>query len=349
MTNTGPAIKRPSSSALEPISIRTDLPQSSRYVDTMASDIPELSHDRDHATPHSATSSNMIPTPVYDWKMPLGEDFVDCKSVHLLPTLEDWPPSVEGLFPNSFSSPPQSQLSSPSVAQESSLDPLDELDWEKPTFNPDLSPTFSTTSSYSMEDLTHSPQRPISLLKHVYPSSANTDTPCNQYIRFSPAQASTTNLLASTSNTVSPSVLSSASSSTTSSPIRHTQAPLKLHQPRPSRRIPIISLDELASASEGVLQPVRRRKYSKPSHYSGPYPRSPVEALSPLPLDCHGFSPVSEKREFGHLSTSKISSYQPSRPPPISNPSLSALFRSGGLPTKVITCSCGCMESYTIQ
>jgi hypothetical protein len=155
--------------------------------------------------------------------------------------------------------------------------------------------------------------------------------------------------LASTSNTVSPSVLCSVSTSTTSSPIRHMQPPLKLHQPRPSRRIPIISLDELASASEGVLQPVRRRKYSKPSHSSGPYPRSPVEALSPLPLDCHGFSPVLEKREIGHISTSKISSYQPSRPHPISNPGLSALFRPGGLPTKVITCSCGCMESYTIQ
>jgi hypothetical protein len=141
-------------------------------------------------------------------------------------------------------------------------------------------------------------------------------------------------------------------------PQPYPQLPLKLHQPRPSRRIPIISLAELASAGEDMLKQPRSRRTSQVKyatgapyvHSNGPYPRSPVEALSPLPLECHGFSPVLEKREIPHLPTTKMNSYQQPRTSQlVPNPTLSSRLVQRGFPSKVISCSCGCMESYTIQ
>lgn len=354
-------LQKPDGPALEPISIRTDVPPFSHYADIMNPDVPDLTYDCDYdydfATPHSSSSSHMIPTPVYDWTRPLDEEGMDKKDSYP-PLLDDWSPSSVAHYQSSFPSPSHSHYSSPTISRDCALD---ELNWEKQRYDP-LSPTFTTTSiagigttttrisgPYSTSPTVHprdaAPQSHPSL-QHSYPSSAHNDTPCKSFVQYPTSSSSTST--ASICDTVSPSALSLASTSPT---LHMPPPPLKLHQPRPSRRIPIISLAELASAGEGLLQP-SRTKHSKTktaTQSSHPYSRtSPIEALSPLPLDCNGFSPVLEKREVVH-PTSKVNPYQSTRPSQRPNPGPPTRFRHGCLPEKVITCSCGCMESYTIR
>ena len=92
MSNPVNAIQNPGS-ASEAISIQTDIPPR-RYADIMSSDVPDLTYDYDYdfATPHSASSSHMIPTPVFDWNLPLGGEMSEGKTRYS-PLLETWPPS----------------------------------------------------------------------------------------------------------------------------------------------------------------------------------------------------------------------------------------------------------------
>jgi hypothetical protein len=94
MSNPVNDIQNPGS-ASEAISIQTDVPPR-RYADIMNSDVPDLTYDYDYdcdfSTPHSASSSHMIPTPVFDWNLPLGDKMFDGKT-HYSPLLETYPPS----------------------------------------------------------------------------------------------------------------------------------------------------------------------------------------------------------------------------------------------------------------
>ena len=148
-------------------------------------------------------------------------------------------------------------------------------------------------------------------------------------------------------NTASP-YASSASSSSSSSPLSTPEitirTPITVHQPRPSRRIPIISLSELASAcddfSMSSASPGGKVSHRKP----------PQDLLSPLATSA---------------SSKYTSSYSPTYPSfsdemgiegtPFPVPFSFEEKNTFTIPThpytdsgEVVTCSCGCMESYTI-
>jgi hypothetical protein len=117
-------------------------------------------------------------------------------------------------------------------------------------------------------------------------------------------------------------------------PSHPPQAPLKLHQPRPSRRIPIISLSKLASACDNLLTHVQEPK------------RNASEEVSPLSVD---FSRVSSMLSLpavdgGNTQHLKYMLYPPSD---VYSPTYGVGF--DGHSGKAILCNCGCMESYTFR
>lgn len=132
-----------------------------------------------------------------------------------------------------------------------------------------------------------------------------------------------------------PSAISDPSTSPSQSP---NQPPLKLHQPRPSRRIPIVSLSDLASACDNPLT----------NHVQDPKRNAEEEALSvpPLSLDFNGVSsmlslPAVDGGNTQHL---KYMLYPTSD---VYSPTYGVGF--DGHSGKAILCNCGCMESYTFR
>jgi hypothetical protein len=114
------------------------------------------------------------------------------------------------------------------------------------------------------------------------------------------------------------------------------QAPLKLHQPRPSRRIPIISLSNLASACDNFAT------------VQEPKQRSTLEEtlpVSPLSLDSNRVSsmlspPAVDGGNDQHLKYLLYSTND------VYSPTYGVGFDGSG---KAILCNCGCMESYTFR
>jgi hypothetical protein len=120
------------------------------------------------------------------------------------------------------------------------------------------------------------------------------------------------------------------------------RTPITVHQPRPSRRIPIVSLSELASACDDFsMSPT-----SKNAFYQKPF----RELLSPLTTN---------------ISTNYTSPYSPMHSSfldemgiegaPFPVPFVFEEKNAYTAPThlfngseEVVICSCGCMGSYTI-
>jgi len=107
-------------------------------------------------------------------------------------------------------------------------------------------------------------------------------------------------------------------SNNTPCPIPSSQSPPKLHQPRPSRRIPIVNLDKLASACETSHPPSLLGGDHKRSESYSRVPYQWPKQLSPQPFD-----PISES---------------------IARQGLPATSEA-----RVPLCLCGCMESYRLQ
>lgn len=320
----------PNSTRLEPLlSIRTDFIQPSDYGQIAANDIPDLFYDHDQydagytsSSPPSAASSSLMPTPLYDWDMPLPVD--GSPSLSTKQTLasasysmDQWPLSAHDIYPlwDSSSSSKASQYQTSSAYEYP-----DEPGCEKQLHTPgNLASSLHELAAPSHSSDSHSV--PIST---AHPPSATYDT--QHHKQFIPASSSPSS---ASSSTISPSVLmppqniSSAATSTPASAISQL-SPTQLHHPRPSRRIPIISLAELASASGTVLQkkvPQGRKK-------------SPRHALSPLPIECNNFAP-------GFARQHRYDPYLWSVPS-----SGASMFSRRGV--AAITCSCGCMGSYAV-
>jgi hypothetical protein len=110
-------------------------------------------------------------------------------------------------------------------------------------------------------------------------------------------------------------------------PVPVQQHPIKLHQPRPSRCIPIISLSDIASAcdsdSDGTAD--------SPQH-------SPFDHFPSSSLDDYNYQPHALRTETrtDFLFTGEIGPYKD---------------HSSTLATtqQVIKCTCGCMGSYLIH
>ena len=143
-------------------------------------------------------------------------------------------------------------------------------------------------------------------------------------------------------STVSP-YASSDSSSSSPSPLSTPEitirTPISVHQPRPSRRIPIVSLSELASACDDFS--------TSPTIKNSFHQKPPRELLSPL--------------------TTNISANYTSPYSPMHFPFLDEMGLEGAVPfaieeknaytaptrlfndsEEVVLCSCGCMGSYTM-
>ena len=273
-------------------------------------DLPELPHDSDFPTPPSASSSRMIDTPPHYWHAPLAveeEDFSAeargnspyLKSTQLSKDTEHHRPWSETAMSDNYW---DRERECGRIPISLDLAP-NELSSEHTIFSP--------PSSYSS-----------------YPHQTHFDT--HRKLSIGPKTLMLPPLPSIPAESPSN---SSIAPSTSSWPSHATQVPIKLHQPRPSRRIPIVSLDELASISENFILPPH-----KTCHLAN----SPVEALSPLPFDFHHQSFESNHARIceGGLQ-SKSDNFCPKfsmlRPP------------DGGEPRQVILCSCGCMETYTFH
>lgn len=135
-------------------------------------------------------------------------------------------------------------------------------------------------------------------------------------------------------HTVSPPLASSWSpassfTSPSSSPDIMTSS-IHLHQPRPERPIPIIPLSELAAACEEFYLPPSRAQVTKPSTPESPY------FLPLLSAEFKPFYNITQMPNSLHLGHGDHESQ----------------FRTGALYSYSkqgpdISCSCGCMKSYT--
>ncbi|KAF8220786.1 hypothetical protein L208DRAFT_734590 [Tricholoma matsutake] len=149
---------------------------------------------------------------------------------------------------------------------------------------------------------------------HQAPFSSSVTTSSKLYQRSLP-QISTVSPYASSDS-------SSSSSSPLSTPEITIRTPITVHQPRPSRRIPIVSLSELASACDVSMSSTREDAiYQKPSR----------ELLSPLTTNISAnytppYSPIHSL--FSDAYTAPTHLFKDSE--------------------EVVICSCGCMGSYTI-
>jgi hypothetical protein len=311
----------PNTTHPEPLlSIRTDFVQPSGYGQLSVNDVPDLFYDYDQfdagytSSPPSAASSSLMPTPLYDWEMPLPVD--DSPGLSTKQTLasgsystDQWLLSAPDTY-HHWDSSKASQYQPPSASEYP-----DELGWEKQRPTPG-----KKVSHLSVPSHIDSPSKSTST---SHPASATHDT--QHHKQFIPTSASSPSRSSASSSTISPSILTlaqntpSAASSTPTSAVSQL-SPTQLHHPRPSRRIPIISLAELASASGTVLQ-------KKASHARK---KSPRQALSPLPIECNNFAP-------GFARQHRYDPYLSSIP--------SAFSRRG---VAAITCSCGCMGSYAV-
>jgi hypothetical protein len=109
---------------------------------------------------------------------------------------------------------------------------------------------------------------------------------------------------------------------------------LKLHQPRPSRRIPIISLSNLASACDDITNQVQEPK----RHAS-------EEAPFPLSLDFNTISSMLSLPAVDGGNTLQHLKYMPYPTSNVYSPTYGVGY--DGHAGKAILCNCGCMESYT--
>ncbi|EAU92284.2 hypothetical protein CC1G_00503 [Coprinopsis cinerea okayama7 len=297
---TSPDINNSPTSAVvsEPLSIQTDVVAgSSRYVNAMANDVPDLYFETGYSTtPPSAASSSMIPTPLYDWDTPLPQS-----SPHSMapskssPSFDPWTLSnYDAYQPYSSYSPEDRHRSSPHCPQESSVaDWLDELDWEKQRYQPEFSPPANLNYPHGHGDhyggvassSSSSKQPPsLSFQQHnsSYTPSAIHDTQHKQFGQAASSSASSSSISSAFNNTVSPSMLSLSNTNThmpstsvlSSTPPTNAQpqVPIKLHQPRPSRRIPIISpsCTTPQSTSPGIVALATRLSWVCPTCTSRP-------------------------------------------------------------------------------
>lgn len=205
--------------------------------------------------------------------------------------------------------------------------------WKKhyPQTRPSQVRPFAAERSYCQEPSSVMIQQPSSDLARL-PQMTAEDTICMADMEYSPysipggdvEMESSINWELSPHNNASPSLSSDSTSSPSPSlpsPSVAAQPPLIIHQPRPYRRIPIISLSQLASACDDIV--------TKPS------PKQ--TALSPLPFEYLDFNiePLSagvrQPQIYPYLSP--CNAYKsPTMVPKNSD--------------RTILCPCGCMGHY---
>ncbi|PPQ64255.1 hypothetical protein CVT24_008659 [Panaeolus cyanescens] len=273
-------------------------------------DLPDLYYDHGLPTPPSATSSNMIPTPPQDSHSTWFQESPSSNTLINPPyPLSSW-----------HSSPLNSCQARPTVT---AIDTnFNSKHHAKADSNPS-STMFVACEDFDVTRMIH-PQ-----FTSVYPHSSEAHNvihclPPSSFIQ----------------KPVHSNIQPNSSQSSSSSPINippTKPGPLKVHQPRPSRQIPIVSLSQLASACEDY--PINGRA-SKPTKVISP----PEIDLSPLPLESNGFLPPMSSHSKPYHSTNQQTKYASHPPNNAYNPTFST-----GTHGNSIMCSCGCMETYTFS
>jgi hypothetical protein len=220
----------------------------------LPSDLPDLYYDQyELPSPPSATSSNMISTPPLDWAQP-------------------WV-SIE-TKPASYQQEPWQ--SSPLVSERPMVHPTDtHCNWiYQQQQSGALEPSSILFSSY---------QQP-----HTYSSSllsSSSHALQTQFVSPGAALSSSAPLSVSATTTVSPSALTLHPAVSPPHPAPVTsQVSLKLHQPRPSRRIPIVSLSKLAMACDDFrINPQPKAPKETPSaQVNLPFGTNPSKPYHPM-------------------------------------------------------------------
>jgi len=207
-------------------------------------------------------------------------------------------------YPQTHSSQVRSSAAERSYGQQQ----LSGINQQPPSNAPRLS-RVSVENTISMTDMDYSPISNYSL-----PSGdAEMETSMNWVL--SPLNNASPSLSSDTTSSPSPSL---------PSPNVAAQRPLIIHQPRPYRRIPIISLSQLASACDDIA--------TKPS------PKQ--TALSPLPFECLDFN----------IQPPSAGIRQPQIYPYLSPSGLCNAYKSpttlAKATNRTILCPCGCMGNY---
>ncbi|TFK26709.1 hypothetical protein FA15DRAFT_266023 [Coprinopsis marcescibilis] len=326
------------------------------FSDAMVNDLPDLCFDAVYsATPPSAASSSMLPTPLNNWT-PLPQsspDVVGDGKLTFGDSFDQWPmPTSESYYsdhhPDMFSSTdnyPSTSLFKFDSAMSETL--TQELDWDYQRCLQEYSssgaesshdnPSLQTPTSYSLSTAAHdTPSRK---------SQVNTASVSSQ----APSSPPPSTFTSPFNNTVSPSMLSLSGltySTFSHSTPAHPQVPLKLHQPKPSRKIPIVSLDRLASASEAFLASKHPRNASDLLD-AQPHLNAPLPPLSPKRHDIMPIYPHTQRLQphLPHaLSQSQvfILAYRPMH-------SMTVPRQDGlsSVPMPMVSCDCGCNQSRT--
>jgi len=270
----------------------------------LPTDLPDLYYDQDLPSPPSATSSNIISTPPPDrltpWQLPKSN------------------------YNPSYPTPPWQ--SSPLISCQGSrptVAPIDtNFNWKDQTAGVEPSVLFATSEEFDMGQQFHS--YPLSYLQAYSHTQHNTSL---KQSSSSPALSSH-HLSTDGSAPPNPSPVSSSNPSP-------CQLPLKLHQPRPSRRIPIISLSKLASACD---------TYPVQTPAKDPRGRVAGEALSPPSCQPSNSSSMLQPHRTITQPNTRI---EPSSLHSTSN-TYTPTFPWGTHDDqgKVLSCNCGCQESY---
>lgn len=272
----------------------------------LPTDLPDLYYDQDLPSPPSATSSNIIFTPPPDRLTPWQQ------------TKSNYNPSYPTL-PWQSSPLISCQGSRPTVA------PIDtSFNWGDQAAGVEPSMLFATSEEFDLGQQFH--PYPLSYL-HAY-SHTKHNTSFEQSSSSSAASSAVSSHHPYTDGSVPPNP--SPISSSNPSPC---QPPLKLHQPRPSRRIPIISLSKLASACDTF--PVQTPAKDPRGRVSGdvPSPLSFQPSNSSSMLQSHRTITQGPNTRIEPPSTSSI--YTPTFP-----------WGTHDDQGKVLSCNCGCQESY---
>ena len=272
----------------------------------LSADLPDLYYEQGYRTP-SVTSSDMLSTPPRHSQTPWMQEYPNDVRENSVAYMSSWQTS-----------------------------PMDSCQSKRPTVAPidtsfnwglyDTSPMSYTSNEFNRVHEVANGHRAT----HSHPFTDNDPT-----MGFSSMSDSSSTALIPSSSISDPSTSLSHIMDPSTSSSHINQPPLKLHQPRPSRRIPIISLSNLASACDDLA-----------THVQEPKRHASEEAPFPLSLDFNRIPPMMSPPavDGGNTHQLKYMLYPTSN---VYSPTYGVGY--DGHFGKAILCNCGCMESFTFR
>ena len=268
------------------------------------SDLPDLYYDQGYRTP-SVTSSDMLSTPPRHSQTPWMQEYHNDVRENTVSYMSSW----------------QSSAMSPCQSKRPTVAPIDtNFNWGLY----DTSPMSYTSNEFNRINQVADGHRST----HSHPFVDNNPT-----MGFTSSMPDSSSIPLLPSSSISDPSTSPSHIDPSSSSSNINQPPLKLHQPRPSRRIPIISLSNLASACDDIDTQAQEPK----RHAS-------EEAPFPLSFD---FNRISNTLSFAAVDGGNTHhlKYMPYPTSNVYSPTYGVGY--DGHSGKAILCNCGCMESYT--